>query len=65
MRLRDMKYIGFKHQRENKQDSDKLITYSVVVQDCVSGLVPPHYVCNGYISKPKLYYIFVDYKQIQ
>jgi hypothetical protein len=24
MRLRDMKYIGFKHQRENKQNSDKL-----------------------------------------
>jgi hypothetical protein len=23
MRLRDMKYIGFKHQRENKQNSDK------------------------------------------
>jgi hypothetical protein len=22
MRLRDMKYIGFKHQRENKQNSD-------------------------------------------
>ena len=25
MRLRDMKYIGFKHQRENKQNSDKNI----------------------------------------
>jgi hypothetical protein len=25
MRLRDMKYIGFKHQRENKQNSDKYI----------------------------------------
>jgi hypothetical protein len=25
MRLRDMKYIGFKHQRENKQNSDKAI----------------------------------------
>jgi len=25
MRLRDMKYIGFKHQRENKQNSDKII----------------------------------------
>ena len=24
MRLRDMKYIGFKHQRENKQNSDNL-----------------------------------------
>ena len=23
MRLRDMKYIGFKYQRENKQNSDK------------------------------------------
>ena len=23
MRLRDMKYISFKHQRENKQNSDK------------------------------------------
>jgi hypothetical protein len=23
MRLRDMKYIDFKHQRENKQNSDK------------------------------------------
>jgi hypothetical protein len=23
MHLRDMKYIGFKHQRENKQNSDK------------------------------------------
>jgi len=23
MRLCDMKYIGFKHQRENKQNSDK------------------------------------------
>jgi hypothetical protein len=23
VRLRDMKYIGLKHQRENKQDSDK------------------------------------------
>jgi hypothetical protein len=23
MRLRDMKYIGFKHQRENKQNSNK------------------------------------------
>jgi hypothetical protein len=22
MRLHDMKYIGFKHQRENKQNSD-------------------------------------------
>jgi hypothetical protein len=22
MRLRDMQYIGFKHQRENKQNSD-------------------------------------------
>jgi hypothetical protein len=28
MRLRDMKYIGFKHQRESKQNSDKL-TYSM------------------------------------
>ena len=27
MRLRDMQYIGFKHQRENKQNSDnKTIT---------------------------------------
>jgi hypothetical protein len=25
MRLRHMKYIGFKHQRENKQNSDKYI----------------------------------------
>jgi len=25
MHLRDMKYIGFKHQRENKQNSDKII----------------------------------------
>jgi hypothetical protein len=24
MRLRDMKYIGFKHQRENKQNRDNL-----------------------------------------
>jgi hypothetical protein len=24
MRLRDMKYIGFKHQRENKQNSDNI-----------------------------------------
>ena len=24
MRLRDMKYIGFKHQRENKQNRDKI-----------------------------------------
>ena len=23
MRLRDMEYIGFKHRRENKQNSDK------------------------------------------
>ena len=27
MHLRDMKYIGFKHQRENKQNSDKWIYY--------------------------------------
>jgi hypothetical protein len=27
MRLRDMKYIGFKHQRENKQNSDNNIIY--------------------------------------
>jgi hypothetical protein len=27
MRLRDMKYIGFKHQRENKQNSDKVKYY--------------------------------------
>ena len=25
MRLRDMKYIGFKHQRENKQNGDNEI----------------------------------------
>jgi hypothetical protein len=25
MRWRDMKYIGFKHQRENKQNSDQYI----------------------------------------
>jgi hypothetical protein len=25
--LRDMKYIGFKHQRENKQNSDKVSYY--------------------------------------
>jgi hypothetical protein len=38
MRLRDMQYIGFKHQRENKQNSDnKSITtleldqYEVIV----------------------------------
>jgi hypothetical protein len=24
-RLRDMKYIGFKHQRENKQNSDNML----------------------------------------
>ena len=29
MRLRDMKYIGFKHQRENKQNSDN-IYYQVI-----------------------------------
>ena len=27
MRPHDMKYIGFKHQRENKQNSDKYTTY--------------------------------------
>jgi hypothetical protein len=25
MRLRDMKYIGFKHQMENKQNSDNMV----------------------------------------
>jgi hypothetical protein len=28
-RLRDMKYIGFKHQRENKQNSDNEIYSSM------------------------------------
>ena len=27
MRLRDMKYIGFKHQRENKQNSDNILYF--------------------------------------
>jgi hypothetical protein len=27
MRPHDMKYIGFKHQRENKQNSDKLVYF--------------------------------------
>jgi hypothetical protein len=31
MCLRDMKYIGFKHQRENKQNSDK--TYYCIMFD--------------------------------
>jgi hypothetical protein len=31
MRLRDMKYIGFKHQRENKQNSEKN-TYLHLIQ---------------------------------
>ena len=28
MHLRNMKYIGFKHQRENKQNSDKNVSYN-------------------------------------
>ena len=28
MRPHDMKYIGFKHQRENKQNSDKNVSYN-------------------------------------
>ena len=32
MRLRDMKYIGFKHQRENKQNSDKS-NYHIIQPD--------------------------------
>jgi hypothetical protein len=34
MRLRDMKYIGFKHQRENKQNSDNSDFY----QKCIIPL---------------------------
>jgi len=28
MRLRDIKYIGFKHQRENKRNSDRYLYFS-------------------------------------
>jgi hypothetical protein len=43
MRLRDMKYIGFKHQRENKQNSDNEHYMSKSVSHAVStlDLYPP------------------------
>jgi hypothetical protein len=30
MRPHDMKYIGFKHQRENKQNSDKKLYHTII-----------------------------------
>ena len=32
MRPHDMKYVGFKHQRENKQNSDKIIHREVTLR---------------------------------
>ena len=31
-RLRDMKYIGFKHQRENKQNSDNIAYITFIIK---------------------------------
>ena len=45
MRLRDMKYIGFKHQRENKQNSDKC------------AYLPKLILPSGVKNPPKLLYL--------
>jgi hypothetical protein len=36
MRPHDMKYIGFKHQRENKQNSDNTL-YQSIIQTLLIG----------------------------
>ena len=41
MHLRDMKYIGFKHRRENKQNSDKgksRLILGILLRHLTSGL---------------------------
>jgi hypothetical protein len=42
MRLRDMKYIGFKHQRENKQNSDNIIYVKIETRGLVSSVEKIH-----------------------
>ena len=50
MHLRDMKYIGFKHQRENKQNSDKYTTY-IHVLDYDNGYRKVTLIVIVYINK--------------
>jgi hypothetical protein len=42
MRLRDMKYIGFKHQMENKQNSDKNIYLHLIQPTSDDRLLVPN-----------------------
>ena len=47
MRLRDIKYIGFKHQRENKQISDNTIYLNIY-----TGV---DFICTCIVWKYKIY----------
>jgi hypothetical protein len=50
MRLRDMEYIGFKHQRENKQNSDKDYYMSFFISYPLSARETIGLICLSYTS---------------
>jgi hypothetical protein len=60
MRLRDMKYISFKHQRKNKQNSDKNIYLHLIQPTSDDRLLVPEGIIPCVVRTKLDIYIFCN-----